>query len=279
MIIAKVTESEIVDYYNDCWLNRFKDGHNPASLAMHLGYFEHESNNDLAKVDTNRFLLNQLQIPQYQPVRIIDLGCGVGGTCIYLSKYNPGSEIKGVNISFEQVAFAKEQAKLQNCDKNIEFIARSYVDTGLPDESFDFVYGVESICHAERKSDVFEEAYRLLKVGGKFALLDYFEVNKNEDSLSEKLLNDFRRGWAVNEYLKDVSAALQKIGFADIQEKDITHHVLPGIQNSYDKAIRKLSSLQLDGNSWMHAHLQACKSLKQLVENNLIEYRVVVAVK
>jgi len=273
------TFSSVVDYYNHCWISRFEKGHNPASLAMHLGFFEGELSNDVAKQHTNQFLISQLEIPSDQSVRIADLGCGVGGTCIYLSKYNPLAEIKGINISYEQIKFASEQAALQQCDSNIDFIPGCFSETGLQDGAFDFVYGIESICHAENKPNVFKEAYRLLKEGGKFAMLDYFEIQEPEDAHAMQLLKDFREGWAVTEYHKDVEPTLEDIGFIVIQSKDITAFVLPGIQRSFEKATKELSASSPDMSQLMTAHLKACQALKYLVEQKIIAYKLIIAVK
>ncbi len=276
----KDISGDIIEYYNQCWLTRFEAGHNPLSLAMHMGYFdEPRMDNDHAKLNANKFLTSYIAIPHTGNCTIADLGCGVGGTCLYLAENFPDAHIAGVNISAKQIEFANALKNGKNREYKVTYHVADYAATGLPAGTFDFVMGIESICHAPYKLKVYSEAYRLLKPGGCFAFMDYFEVKSPITPLQERLLTDFRKGWAVDAYITNADTELQQIGFKSVKGQSIVAKVQPGIEYSYKKAIQALSKVSYNTQPVFYNHLKACIALKELVDDNLIDYRVVQAIK
>ena len=276
----KITREELVNYYDECWLNRFGSGHNPLSLAMHMGYFTDSiTDNDLAKLNTNHFLTNYVKIPVQKEVFIADLGCGVGGTCLHLAQHFPLAKITGINISPSQIEFADKVKSQKPNAQNIKYIVADYAETPLPALFFDYVIGIESICHAEDKAKVYEEAYRILKPGGTFAFLDYFETNEANVAPHQDLLADFRKGWAVNSYINNYEVDLARAGFSKVNALSITASVLPGIDYSWENASKKIYSLTAQQSLTYLNHLKACVALKKLVDNKIIDYKILTAVK
>ncbi|MCG3167494.1 MAG: 27-O-demethylrifamycin SV methyltransferase [Bacteroidia bacterium] len=248
---------------------------------MHLGYFADDSvDNDTAKLKSNAFLAKQVGIPAGKEIYIADLGCGIGGTCIYLAQNYPLAKICGINISQEQIDFANKVKKQNNINGQIEYYISDYAETKLQSGKFDFVIGVESICHAHDKSKVYREAYRLLKSGGVFAMMDYFEEKKPVSSVEVKQLDIFRKGWAAVEYIRNYEILLTQAGFKTISAVSILEKVMPGIQHSYKKAIDRINSGEFSGFSTaFQNHLKACAALHELAENKIIDYKIIVAQK
>ncbi len=276
-----VETDELIYYYNECWLNRFEKGHNPLSLAMHMGYFNGETiDNDIAKLNANHFLINHIGIPANKRIAIADFGCGIGGTCLYLSHYFPLAKITGINISADQIEFAYKIKKQKLNGVNVEYLLADYAETQLPVESFDFVIGIESICHARDKSRVYAEAFRLLKPGGVFAFMDYFEVTPPHDKIQNEMLVNFRKGWAVNSYIHHAEQDLADTGFQKVSSLSITDKVIPGIQHSYQKAMHEINGFNgANGSTVIQNHYKACVALKNLVEAGVIDYKIVKAFK
>ncbi|MDX2003026.1 MAG: methyltransferase domain-containing protein [Chitinophagales bacterium] len=271
------TLQKILHYYDVCWLGRFKDGHNPISLAMHMGHFEGDNkDNDLAKMKANQSLARFINIPSNEERSIADFGCGIGGTCFYLANTYTSAAITGINISASQVAYANQLLKQRPNTNNLQFLRADYAQTSLPDSSFDYVIAIESICHAPNKTKVFQEAYRILKPNGVFAFMDYFEEEAT-NYMQAHWLAEFREGWAVEQYLKNSQSELENVGFKDVVEEDITSLIYQGIEYSAIKATVALSK----GNqeNVVEKHLSACIALKNLVDNKLISYKMVKALK
>jgi len=271
----------VIDYYNQCWLSRFEDGHNPKSLAMHMGFFDDETfDNDQAKLNMNSFLANELGLPTNQQASVLDAGCGVGGTCFYIAENFPETTITGVNLSKEQIATAERFRNSKSLEGRVEFVVADYSDTGLEANSFDLVYLVESLCHAEVKQSVYIEAMRILKPAGKLVILDYVQTKQVDDSITGQQLVDFEKGWAVKEYVQKPEEELKSLGFAKVNSQSLTSYVLPGIRLSSQRSAQRLKAPNGHAkNSLMISHFKACVSLQELVEKNVIDYRVISACK
>ena len=269
----------VLDYYAECWLSRFSDGHNPKSKAMHLGYFTTDGlSNDDAKLKTNQLIAEILGISKNEYATIVDLGCGIGGTCIYLAQRFSNSAFTGVNISKEQLKFAEHLRSSEGLtEERIQLELADYAKTSLKSSSSNYVFALESLCHAQSKESVYAEVHRILADKGVFLFVDYFEIRVPDNREEEDLLNIFRNGWAVSQYIRDHKQQLLSTGFHSITEQSLVDHVKPGIDISYETAIRKLE--KNESTDLVRNHLLACKALKQLVDLELIDYRYVRCVK
>lgn len=263
-------QQHIIEYYNECWLKRFETGHNPDSLAMHLGYFSNaEEDNDKAKLGMNSFVASTLGLQPTDDKVVIDAGCGVGGTLIYLQKHFPGLKLTGVNISPQQLKFAQSKAASGG---HIQFINSDYTNTGLPSAYADAVYAIESVCHASSKHDFFNEAYRLLKPGGVLIVLDYLQKSEPRDALTLEQLRNFEVGWAVPQYLVNANKAMAQAGFENVSVSNLNERVFPGILKSYAGAKHKMAALNGHAHELERNHFKACIALKELVEKQIVEY-------
>ncbi len=64
-----------------------------------------------------------------------------------------------------------------NLAKRVKFEQTNYLNTGYPAESFDLVWAIESVCYANNKKEFLQEAFRLLKKGGRLIVADFFKAN------------------------------------------------------------------------------------------------------
>jgi SAM-dependent methyltransferase len=97
-------------------------------------------------------------------MRVADLGCGVGMVTSVLAEIvGPEGEVFGVDFSGAQIAQARTQ--MENA-RNVKFIKASAADTGLPRESFDFVYSRFLLIHLPDPEAALREMLALLKPNG-----------------------------------------------------------------------------------------------------------------
>ena len=101
---------------------------------------------------------------------MLDIGCGGGATLQRLLKRSKDAKVYGIDISEESVAKAKKvNAKV--LDKQV-FVSQGSAEK-LPylDNKFDLVTAVETVYFWPNLPDCLQEVRRVLKSGGKFAIL------------------------------------------------------------------------------------------------------------
>lgn len=86
-----------------------------------------------------------------QPIKVLDVGCGIGGTSRYIAKkLNADSTVTGITLSPEQVRRGTELAKDRGIS-NVNFQVMDALQMTFPDNSFDIVWACESGEHMPDK--------------------------------------------------------------------------------------------------------------------------------
>ena len=101
--------------------------------------------------------------------RILDVGCGIGGSARILAKYYDFN-VTGITISPAQVKRARE---LTPSGINCHFQLMDALDLKFEDGSFDAVWSVEAGAHMNDKTKFANEMLRTLRPGGYLALADW----------------------------------------------------------------------------------------------------------
>src|SRR5258708_15995704 len=156
---------------DETWLDYRRLWINSQNRAIHLGYWEkHPRSHAQSLLAMNRVLASHLGIRSGQ--RILDAGCGVGGSAIWLAK-TYDVEVLGITPVASQVARAQRYAQEQGVADQASFEQQDYTHTVFPDATFDVLLSMENLCHAPDKRLVLAEARRLLRPGGRVGLLEY----------------------------------------------------------------------------------------------------------
>ncbi len=95
--------------------------------------------------------------------RVLDVGCGKGRFARVLQDQYPGAEIWGLDISEEMLRFVPA---------GIHTRAGSMTELPFAGSTFDAVYATESLEHAVEIERAVNEMCRVLKPGGKLAIID-----------------------------------------------------------------------------------------------------------
>lgn len=156
---------------------------------------------------------------------LIDVGCGTGyQACQLATQY--GANVLGITTSAEGVANARELARRRGL-KNARFELRDGTATGLPDESFDVAWVLESSHLMRDRRALLRECARLLKPSGRLTLCDitrqreisFAEVRRRREEFAT-LRAAF--GDAHMEPLGDYSETLTQLGLLVTHTRDIT---------------------------------------------------------
>jgi ubiquinone/menaquinone biosynthesis C-methylase UbiE len=105
-------------------------------------------------------------------LRVLDCGCGFGGTIASLNERFTHMNLVGLNIDARQLDRARANVHPQS-DNTIDFVQADACQLPFPDRSFDVVLAVECIFHFPSRQRFFQEAQRVLKPGGMLALCDF----------------------------------------------------------------------------------------------------------
>jgi tocopherol O-methyltransferase len=196
------------------------------SLAMHFGYYDATvRSHDASLLKMNEVLAQAAQIKPSECV--LDAGCGYGGSAIWLAR-KLGCRVTGVTLVPRQVERARWFAHQHQVADLVHFERMDFTQTIYPDASFDVVWALESVVHTDRKAAFVQEAYRLLRPGGRLVISEYFLRERPPLSLEERLmLSPWLEGWAMaglltpGEYGKLFAAS----GFGRMHQEDLTDHV------------------------------------------------------
>lgn len=178
-VIHYYNESE--DGYRDVW--NLDDAH-----QLNLGLWEKGTNNlGTAMKNLNDQLANASGIGKGSEV--LDIGCGVGGTSIYISE-TTGGNCTGLNINSRQLNLAKEYSRKSTALNRISFCKGDYHNLPFEDTTFDHVLAIETLSHAVDIDAVFSEVSRVLRKGGTFVFAEALRSKKELDIEESKALYD-----------------------------------------------------------------------------------------
>lgn len=210
----------IVEYY-EASENAYKDAWDlDKSMAIHYGYWDKTVKTFPQSLQRMNEVMAEAGHLKAGDV-VLDAGCGVGGSSIFLASAI-GCKVIGITLSEKQAEQAKQNAIRKNITDSVVFKAMDYCNTGFPNESFDVVWGCESICYADSKEKFIQEAFRLLKPEGKLVVADGFvaKFENNDHPFIRKWLD----GWQVNylETMQRFCDFMQHSGFRNIRFSDIS---------------------------------------------------------
>lgn len=154
--------------------------------------------------------------------RVVDAGCGLGGTIFYW-KARAGGQYVGLTLSPEQRRRAEDEAQRRGLARDCSFLLRSY--HAPLDPSYDAVIAIESLAHSADPHDAVANLSRALRPGGLFVIVDDMPAPHARPSF----LAGFRSGWRAP-VLLDVAgfhAALGAAGLTIVRETDLTERLRP----------------------------------------------------
>ncbi len=170
------TTQSIRRYYEQNTRLFFALGSSPAAYSIHRAlWMEGIETQDDALNASNRLLLAAAQgINASGCLRLLDLGCGIGGTLFYLLERLPKPALGvGLTISPIQARLAWRRAGQLGLDRSCLFVEADFLAPPLP-VGFDLVYSVEAFVHAVDPQRYLAQAARLLYPGGRLILIDDF---------------------------------------------------------------------------------------------------------
>lgn len=117
-------------------------------------------------------------------MRVIDIGCGVGGPARNIARHS-GARVTGLNNNEYQIERARIHTGRQGLSDLVDYVRGNFMDTGIPDNTFDAAYAIEATCHASDKRVAYSEIRRIIKPGAYFTAYEWCMTDKYDPSNPE----------------------------------------------------------------------------------------------
>jgi ubiquinone/menaquinone biosynthesis C-methylase UbiE len=147
---------------------------------------------------------------------VLDLGSG-GGIDVLLSarRVGPAGKAYGLDMTDEMLDLARENARKAGVT-NVEFLKGEMEAMPLPESTVDVIISNCVVNLSPDKDAVLQEAFRVLKPGGRFAVADIVTRGKMPDGLKRSL--ELWAGCVAGALSEEeYSAKLAAAGFGDIE--------------------------------------------------------------
>ena len=149
---------------------------------MHHGYYGPQGNlrkeRRQAQIDlieellrwTQQYLGENFSLSAPKPTQqILDVGCGIGGSTLYLARKFTTKAI-GITLSPVQANRASDRAVEARMGGDAGFLVADALNMPFANASFDFIWSLESGEHMPDKVEFLRECHRVLKPGGTLML-------------------------------------------------------------------------------------------------------------
>jgi arsenite methyltransferase len=193
-----------------------------------LGYSAADAAGVPAGADLGLGCGNPLALASIQPGEtVLDLGSGAGFDCLLAARQLNGTgQVIGVDMTPPMIAKARRNAAAAGF-ANVEFRLGEIEHLPVADASVDLIISNCVINLSPEKAQVFREAYRVLKPGGRLAIADVVATKPVPASLRQKLeaIGACIAGAAL---ISDLKTMLREAGFTriDLQPKEASRKIV-----------------------------------------------------
>jgi len=196
-------------------------------------------------------------------LRVLDVGCGLGGTVRYLASEHQCQAV-GIDLTREYVEVANALADLVGLKQRVEFRQASALDMPFDDGSFDVVWTEHVQMNILDKRAFYAEIARVLAPRGRLLFHDIFQGDGGPLHYPVPWAEDSSISFlAAPEAVRGI---LEELGFSirDWEDKS---------QPSLDWFVAVIDKLKLSGPPPLGLHLLMGNTAKAKFENNIRNLR------
>ncbi|KAJ3680734.1 hypothetical protein LUZ60_017012 [Juncus effusus] len=226
--------AEFYDESSGAWENVWGD-------HMHHGYYDSGVSASLSDhraaqirmVEESLSFAGVSDDPMKKPKKIVDVGCGIGGSSRYLAK-KYGAQCNGITLSPVQAQRAQALATTQGLSDKVSFQVADALNQPFPDKQFDLVWSMESGEHMPDKTKFVSELARVAAPGGTIIIVTWChrDLLSSEKSLKPdeiNLLNKICDAFYLPAWCSaaDYVEICKSLSLQDIKTTDWSENVAP----------------------------------------------------
>jgi tocopherol O-methyltransferase len=228
---------------------------------MHHGYYGPEGtlkkDRRQAQIDLIEELLSWATSPSTRQFsQILDVGCGIGGSTLYLAdKFR--AKATGITLSPVQAQRATERAQNANLGSQVNFYVANALEMPFEDNSFDCVWTLESGEHMPDKVQFLQECYRVLQPGGTLIMATWCHrstdnhtrpLTESERQHLAKIYRVYALPYVIS--LPEYETIATNLGFQDLRTADWSTAVAPFWDIVIDSAFTPKAMMGLLTSGW-----------------------------
>ena len=150
-------------------------------------------------------------LPEMEPSKILELGCGGGRNAGELAKKYPSANVTAIDYSEVSVAKSKEHNKELIASGKMTVKQGDVSDLRLPVDTYNLATAFETIYFWPGLEKCFTEVYRVLKPGGVFMIVNESD-GMDDTSLKYEKIIDGMKCYTIGQ----IGAALKAAGFSEV---------------------------------------------------------------
>ncbi|NEO67959.1 methyltransferase domain-containing protein [Moorena sp. SIO3H5] len=118
----------------------------------------------------DKVLLRDLNL--FPTENLLEIGCGTGAVLGIILDSFPDLRVAGIDLESTQIECAQHYLHTLGFENNIDLRVGDAIQLPWPDASFDHVYAIWFLEHVSNPKAILEEAYRVLKPGGRITVTE-----------------------------------------------------------------------------------------------------------
>jgi tocopherol O-methyltransferase len=202
---------ELSPFYRDLW-----------GIHIHHGYWK--TGLETKEEAQEQLIVELASRAEIKPgSRILDVGCGIGGSAIFLSK-RLGARVTGITLSQAQVDIGNDLARSFGADvKLLQMDAEALV----VDDPVDVIWSIEALSHLSEKGNCFRSMAQALRREGALVIADWFRAANVTANQEREFLKPIEQAMLVPalESLSSYEDRLHQVGLRVTWAEDISSRV------------------------------------------------------
>jgi tocopherol O-methyltransferase len=190
---------------------------------IHDGYYiTGRESKEEAQENLIRLLVEKARIKR--GARILDVGCGVGGSSLWLAE-NLGAVTVGITISPVQVEMARKLARERKVSSSFLLMDAERISFAEP---YDVIWAVAVLSHLRNQENFLKSATKSLNERGKFVIFDWMVSEDIAEPQNDRYIKPVSEGMLLTS-LHSISTYLKwfiKYGYRVIYSEDITSRTI-----------------------------------------------------